>query len=169
MSAFCAICTDDRGPFVQRPLGRGDAMVSVCSACDDEPAKTKRGPEIAYEVPERMVIGQTLKAFASAANRVTGDTAQTNRARRRGASLAATLSPGFVLERVRRYGPAGTIDAKEARATLRHEPWFAEVRHLGSDRRWHLFERPDVDAARAARSGSDRDPLAEIRSHATND
>lgn len=72
--------------------------------------------------------------------------------------------------RVRRHPPAGgTIDAKQARMTFREEHWFSDLRHLGSDRKWHLFERPDVEAARAARSGNDRDPLAEIRSHATKD
>jgi hypothetical protein len=33
-AAFCALCTSERGPFVQRPLGRGNALVAVCGECD---------------------------------------------------------------------------------------------------------------------------------------
>jgi len=144
--------------------------VSVCAACDDEPARSNQGPEVAYEVPERAIIGQTVTAFARAANRVTGDTAATNKERRRGKSFARAPQPGFIVERVRRHPPAGgAIDAKQARMTFREEPWFADLRHLGSDRRWHLFERPDADAARAARSGDDRDPLAAVAAFAVPD
>lgn len=38
MSRFCAICTSDRGPFVRRPLGKGNAAVAVCLECDGEAA-----------------------------------------------------------------------------------------------------------------------------------
>lgn len=36
VAAFCAICASDRGPFAQRPLGKNNAMVAVCSRCDEE-------------------------------------------------------------------------------------------------------------------------------------
>ncbi len=167
---FCAICTGERGPFVQRPLGRGDALVPVCAACDDQPARSKRGPEVPYEIPERVIIGATVTAFARAADRVTGDDKATNRARQRGKSFARAAQPGFVIERVRRHPPGGeTVDAKQARLTFEDRPWFAELRHIGSDRKWHLFERPDIDAARAARSGDDRDPLADVAAFAVRD
>lgn len=46
--SHCAICTSERGPFTSQPLGKGNALVSVCAECD-EPAFEKRGPERAYE------------------------------------------------------------------------------------------------------------------------
>ena len=37
MSAFCAICADDIvGEPLRRPLGKGDALVNVCTRCDEE-------------------------------------------------------------------------------------------------------------------------------------
>ncbi len=36
---FCAICTDDIADGVQRPLGRGGALVTICKPCDED------GPE----------------------------------------------------------------------------------------------------------------------------
>jgi hypothetical protein len=166
MTAFCAICTRTRGPFVQRPLGRADALVSVCADCDDEPARTKVGPTIEYDVPDRVWIGQTVKAFAAAANRVTGDTKASNKARASHQSIARSAQPGFLLVRVKRHqAGAEPLDAKQARMRFQHEPWFAELRHLGSDRRWHLFERPDPDAARAARQGGERNPLADVEQY----
>lgn len=43
---FCAICTSERGPFSMQPLGRNDAMVSVCEACNDPLSanQNKRAP-----------------------------------------------------------------------------------------------------------------------------
>jgi hypothetical protein len=166
VSGFCAICTSERGPFVRRPLGRGDALVSVCADCDDEPARTKVGPAIDYYVPDRVIIGRTVDAFAAAANRVTGDTKETNIDRTRSRSLAGSAQPGFIVVRVRRHRVgADPIDAQQARMTFQGEPWFSELRNLGSTRRWHLFERPDIDAASAARLGTDRDPLADIEKY----
>lgn len=34
--SFCAICVSERGPFVVRPLGRNNALVTVCNRCDEE-------------------------------------------------------------------------------------------------------------------------------------
>ena len=30
----CAVCCSDRGPFTMQRLGKDDALVSVCRACD---------------------------------------------------------------------------------------------------------------------------------------
>ena len=46
---FCAICTSERGPFFQRPLGKDDALVSVCRDCDEDAPIATYGPERAYE------------------------------------------------------------------------------------------------------------------------
>jgi hypothetical protein len=47
--SFCAICTSPRGPFVREPLGRDNALVSVCSECVTEPARAETGPDRSYE------------------------------------------------------------------------------------------------------------------------
>lgn len=155
---FCAICTSERGPFEMRPLGRGGHPVSVCADCDTEPALERHGPERPYEVPERHAIGNQLHAFATAANRITGDTAATHKARRAGKTIMRNAEPGFIMLRVKRQ--LG-VDAREARATFSNEPWFRDIRHLGSTKRYHLFERPDAEAASRARQ-PEADPLAEL-------
>lgn len=42
MSAFCALCTSDVGPFIKRPFGKGDAFVDVCAGCDTDHPNTGR-------------------------------------------------------------------------------------------------------------------------------
>lgn len=82
MSAFCAICTGDRGPFVQRPLGRESALVTVCAECDTAPARSRQGPVIGVPLPpegqrmksevmrQRITVGnRKLRAAASARGR----------------------------------------------------------------------------------------------------
>jgi hypothetical protein len=67
--------------------------------------------------------------------------------------MVSTNRPGFITVRVQRRPPGrAPLDAAEALATLRGEPWFAEVQHRGSTLRYHLFDRPDVDLAREVRS-----------------
>lgn len=38
--SWCAVCTRDIGgqSYREAPLGRGNAMVAICSQCDTEPA-----------------------------------------------------------------------------------------------------------------------------------
>lgn len=157
---FCAVCTGQRGPFARRPLGKGDAMVDVCASCDGD-APVARYHDRGYEMPpEVQRIGRTVDAFAAAANRVTGDDAASNRRRARDRTLAKEVSPGFVLVRLSRFRADGTArDTDEAMVELRGESWFSELRRLGSTRRHHLFERPDIEVARAARSVANHDPM----------
>lgn len=63
-SPFCAVCTSERGPFVKRPLGRGNALVTVCAACDAEPPRPVPAPSRAYEVPspEHLDVGAAREA-----------------------------------------------------------------------------------------------------------
>jgi len=149
--AFCALCADDAPGIVlvRRPLGRNDAMVSVCKDCDEEPPRAVHGPERGYAVPAPDPgQGRTLSRFATAANRITGEQRSRPRANIR------TLQPGWKLVRVRILRPDGTkIDSQSAWDSLRGKPWFGELRLLGSDTTWHLFERPDDQAAAAARRG----------------
>jgi len=158
---FCAICTDDDGPFTQRPLGRNGAMVSICSSCDTEPAREKQGPALGVSIPDDARM--SCKLMRKQIGTKLGDTSESADDRRRGRSSSREPRPGFIVVRVRRRDRNGKpLDRDKALETLRGNPWFAEVRHLGTDRNYHLFDRPDIDAARAARSGDDRDPLAGI-------
>lgn len=49
VTSFCAICTDDTGPFVRRPLGRDDALVVICESCDTETPRVRGATERGYE------------------------------------------------------------------------------------------------------------------------
>ncbi len=46
--AICAAAITLRLPAVERPLGRGDALVPICLGCDEEPARTKDGPHLGF-------------------------------------------------------------------------------------------------------------------------
>jgi hypothetical protein len=65
---FCAICTSDVGPFVTRPIGKDDALVRVCAACDDDPPRAVFGPERPYEgagpAMGRQEMSLALRRFA---------------------------------------------------------------------------------------------------------
>lgn len=47
--SFCAICTDEAATLVRRPLGKNDALVSVCLDCDTTKPVAKMGPERGFE------------------------------------------------------------------------------------------------------------------------
>lgn len=44
----CAICVSDKGPFTSQPIGRDNAIVKVCFACD-QPVFTRTGLERGYQ------------------------------------------------------------------------------------------------------------------------
>ena len=45
--SFCAVCTSDRGPFTEQPLGKNDALVLVCNRCSTvEPNQGKRSRRV---------------------------------------------------------------------------------------------------------------------------
>lgn len=48
MKPCCAVCGNETDVTVMRPLGRNDALVPVCTACDTEPATTKEGPFLGF-------------------------------------------------------------------------------------------------------------------------
>lgn len=66
---YCAICTSERGPFTAQPLGRNNALVPVCAACD-EPIFTRTGPERGWE-PSGGPLHQS--ELTAAMRRVMGD------------------------------------------------------------------------------------------------
>jgi hypothetical protein len=153
--AFCAHCTEARSDLVNRD------GYWLCPSCDPEsdaaPRPHRLGPERGYEVPDtRAPIGAIVTAFAHSTNRVAGPMTVKFTDRRGG--MVEPSRPGFVTVRVPRMRPDGTpIDAKEARATLSDEPWFAELQHRGTTNRYHLFDRPDIVAARDIRSRTNID------------
>lgn len=59
-SSFCAICTSERGPFVQRPLGKRCALVTVCEECDATHPRSGR-----YTFESTPAKAQTLNAIQS--------------------------------------------------------------------------------------------------------
>jgi hypothetical protein len=70
--------------------------------------------------------------------------------------------PGFLLVRVPRQINGKPIDRNEARQTLRRKPWFAELQHVGTDVRWHVFARPDTNGAAETRRTSAYDHVAAL-------
>lgn len=150
----CALCVK-RPPVVRRPLGSGGASVWICAVCDGEaPPRVRLGPERGYQVPESSPdagSGSLRARFSAGAARVVPATPS------RGRYSGRPVSPGFVLVRVPCVADGRRIDREEALQRLADKPWHADLRHLGSDARFHLFERPDAEAARAARQQSNYD------------
>jgi hypothetical protein len=154
--AFCAICGDDIvGNPRREPLGKDEALVNVCDDCATEPAREVRGPDRGYQARVGVPLTE-VKRKASNYLRSVG-------APRRGLyrSLASRPSLGYVVVRVPRLLLGKSIDLAEAQETLRDQPWFADLRVLGSTPKWHLFERPDRDlVAKSRRELNGADPLA---------
>jgi len=154
--SFCAICTAEpkkrsdgsAEPLVRRPLGARGALVLVCASCDEEPARSVDGPCLGYRVSDDRTRIALLPAFAAAANRVTGR----QRTENRRSGGVRSVAPGHILVRVRISRPDGRkFDTNDAWQSLRKMPWHRELKHIGTDSTWHLFERPDSAALSKAR------------------
>jgi hypothetical protein len=172
--SFCAICAADIPPGQARtaPLGKDNAMVTICADCDGGDARSwqswidERG---GYEIAE----GASLGRVRDAADRVAKELGAAGIGDRNvGAAVSGRLhdrTPRWILIRVSARG----CDAQEARMRFRKEPWFAEVRYLGMTRGGprggvHVFERPDPRvAAEQRRGGGEADPLAGIEQFRT--
>jgi hypothetical protein len=157
MKEFCANDPSHPGPFVRADVFDDGRLFTVCEACATESAREKRGPSIDYDVPE--VAGAWRKGMDAAYRRTMGPYVRSNK------SVCRDVTPGFLLVRYPVRCDGRSWDVAEARATFRDEPWFAELSHIGSTRRYHLFERPDPDAARAGRTkqGGEVDNLERFR------
>jgi hypothetical protein len=151
--SWCAICADVTDDLVQRQLSPREPQIWICTDCDGEPAVTTDGPMRGYEVPEHQRGSVTRQAQAAVMR--LGIPAMATRSRYAGREA----STGFVLVRVSRKRGVIPIDRDAARLTLRGQPWYSELRHIGSDVRFHIFERPDVAAIRQHR----RDPMEALR------
>lgn len=148
--SFCAICTGEAGPFVKRPLGKDNGLVSVCASCDEEAPRHITGPERGYEPYESMTQEEMSRKLSAFATYTARPTASRDTARLR--------TPGFILVRVR---SGRGIDARAAAKSLSTQPWYPELRYLGTASGWYLFERPDPKVAAASRARSEN-PLAAI-------
>lgn len=158
MTPFCAICTETvTEPIRRAPLGRNDAMVIVCVDCDSARPR-ERGPsnyvptfdEGMNQVTMAKKMGAELARVAPAGEAI---------ARHAGRNeTAKTRTPGCLIIRIRRRHPGGGArDAREAfEAELADKPWAKEVRYVGADIRWHIYERPDPEVAAQQRAPSDR-------------
>lgn len=115
-------------------------MVSVCRSCSDDTLTEPRREKYQKDLPDRCVRGggPMVRQFSQAANRVTGSH---DPVRSRSVSLRQ-VTPGYVLLRVPRSRSGRSIDSAEALTRFHSEPWFGELRKLGSDVRYHLFEYP---------------------------
>jgi hypothetical protein len=152
---FCAVCTSERPPFVTRPLGRKGALVRVCGSCDTEPARTKHGPERGYEP------SGGLPSYAEAMRAVKlMDMPKAPRIR----AAVYTRTPGYIIERVHIRGSDRVARDRQTieHLAFRDKPWRTELRFLGDERGFFIWERPDADALAKIRAG-DSDPLAGIQ------
>ncbi len=161
---WCAACTEESTVLTPRPLGRNGGTVLLCPDCDPGDVKPtkRRGKPVyrGYDVPDKDPgRGSTRERFRAAANRVAPVAVTVTRSRWSGGKA----SPGFVIVPVLRQQQGRLLDRREALDTLSGESWFGELRHIGSDARFHVFERPDVDLARRVRGESNVDPIAALK------
>lgn len=157
---FCAICTDDIvGEPIRSPLGKDDAMVDVCAACDGDRAIATRGPDVEYDRDENsagwLEFRRRIDRFATTHKiaKVEPYSVVTKR-----------LTPGWLMVRVPANAPNGRRrDMVEAFETIAHEPWAGEVGWLGAVGNLLLFERPDPAVASKDLGPSRNKTSADVR------
>lgn len=64
-ASFCAVCTSAVGPFYPAPLGKKGAMVAVCRACNEEPARAFDSTR-SYEPSGGMLRASDVRAAGKA-------------------------------------------------------------------------------------------------------
>lgn len=168
ISLFCAICARDVPLLEARsaPLGRNGATVTICRGCDDEPARSYTSERPTYELREGM-SGVMMRAAGDRVLRELGAPVQTRHTVNERHVVGRNIhdrTPGWILIRI----SIRHCDVREAIARLRREPWFRDVRFLGSVNRWHLFERPDPKVAAEQRQRSSGvDPIEWLEKYKT--
>ncbi len=118
----------------------------MCVECADDAPRAARVVERGYVVPDRDYAA-TIRAIARVPEAGLRTPRYTGRA----------ATPGFILERVFRFQQGRTLSRQDALDTLRDNSWFADLRYVGSDRRFHLFERPDEATSTRVRRESNYD------------
>ena len=139
--AFCAICVDEKGPFVRRPLGKNNALVTVCVGCDEEKPRA-RNTTRGYVAPQTAMNSRDVNERARKAARdvdpLFGKTF--NRF-----TFTAKRTPTYLLERIPAKDESGKARTQaEAYAMLRKNlPGVYEFNFLGYDADHWIWERPD--------------------------
>lgn len=140
--SFCATCTEVRSDLAPCTSVAG-ATVWLCPDCHPEVdtgrPRELHGVERGYEVPVRDFATMIRNVAQSAPGGMLTPSRYCGR----------TVTPGCQIERVARDQRGKTLSREEALELLRGEPWFAELRHVGSDARYHIFERPAEPARNA--------------------
>lgn len=163
LNAFCAICGDDIVGVARRePLGKDDALVNVCDECSTQTPREMHNHERGYQERAAVSVEEVGRKAANYLRTVKVGVP------RRGfyGSNASPPTRGYIVVRVPRVLLGKTIDLAEAQETLRDQPWFSDLRPLGSMPKWHLFERPDPELASESRrqlNGAEPDPLEQLR------
>ncbi len=155
---FCAICTADKGPFSLQPLGKDDAMVSVCATCS-EPAFERRGPEVAYE-PSGLVSHAAMKRAIQNVPQAKHPTPQEYGRQGNAGEYASKRPAGWRVFRGPMFYEGKRITRDTAWAEVQKKPWFAPGRVMagGHDKRFYIwFYAPDVKL-----SPTNADPLEAI-------
>jgi len=143
---------------VYRQIEGDDFSCWICSECDGESATVINGPHRSYPVPERdNGTGSTLDRFRAAADRVAPNKLPNT------LYVGNSARPGFLIVRVPRIRARKPVDRRQALETLAGKPWFADVRYVGCDVRWYVFERPDDRLAAAARRMPTYDAAAALQ------
>ena len=143
VAALCAVCADDLsvGSVVRvAPLGRGNALVNVCEDCDTGEVRA-RDSERAYESPESKGNAAALIDAAYKRLGIRGVPADECLS-----PAAVPIDPGFVVCRVPRHVDGKPIDNNEAYSIARRR-WGAEVAHVSTTARYHVFQRPGTGVA----------------------
>jgi hypothetical protein len=157
-STFCAVCTADIvGEPRKAPLGKNNALVSICVDCDTETPIARTGPARCYDEGG----GASVKKISDAAKKIlprhmlTNDFEQTN--------IVRSLRPGHILLRHSRRDQNGkSIDVREAFESIHRRHGIIDgLKYVGSQREWFLFERPDPKVVKK-RMANTADPIAEL-------
>lgn len=159
-SPFCALCLDPivGRPPTRRPFGRNDALVNVCTDCDEaRPVAVDNRRD--YDPTPRLTVEEFRAGLARMAKSLKarpGDQPKPS---------PSTVSDGYLLFRVPITGPDGTKrDQFEAAKAFAGAGWARRARYLGiGGDRWHLFERPAPPQRRTVHLGGVLDALAPFK------
>lgn len=68
-SSWCAICADDAPDGVQRPLGKNNALVTVCRSCDEDAPPTVVDNTRGYEPQGGLLSVEAARASKKVVSR----------------------------------------------------------------------------------------------------
>jgi hypothetical protein len=142
--SFCAICTADiAGEPTREPLGKGGAMVAVCSSCADEQPVEKHGPKREYEENEG---GDVRRLVDEASRRIFGEK-RTNAARKIGLNPIAPQRYGWLVVRVPHRDREGRPRDRRDAMCVAIVEFGVPIRFVTTTTGFFVFERPNPRAA----------------------